>query len=146
MQFKKLLNLINNIFKPVGYEKKNTIWTKKQPQITKIIQLQKSQFNKDRYFIDYGFIINAIPLINLKKHIIGRIEISQIQIQRITELLLLNNDISDSERENELTDYLFTIKAYMESINSEQDIFEYIERQQNLNDIPLVVKKYFNIE
>ena len=29
----------------------------------------------------------------------------------------------------------------MEGINSEQDIFENIERQQNLNDIPLIVKE-----
>jgi Domain of unknown function (DUF4304) len=148
MEKKNLENIISEVFTPLGFEKKGNYWTLVNNEITKIINLQKSQFS-NRFYINYGYIINSIPLNGLKMHIFSGFGSADISVnESINELLDLDNIINDAERQLDLytliKDNLF---EKLQAINTEEELANYLKALQPplSNMIPGIVKNYFNI-
>ena len=146
MEKKELTNILNEILILFGFKKKGNFWIINENAITKMVNLQKSQFG-NRFYINYGFIIKDIPLENLMMHVFngfGSIEVDENT--RIKDLLDLENEISNKDRINELKQMiLLRLIPNIEKINTEEDLLNELRRRPHLNDIPLSVKKYFNL-
>jgi ATP-dependent RNA circularization protein (DNA/RNA ligase family) len=66
---------------------------------------------------------------------------------RIKELLDLENNISNEDRANELKKALLEkLVSKVSLVNSEADVLEELKKQPHLNNIPLVVKRHFNLQ
>lgn len=146
MEKKELIHLISEILLPLGFKKKGNYWIINGSEITKMINLQKSQFSNS-FYINYGYILNAIPLDGLTMHIFNRLTASNTDTNKKIEVLLnLENNISDVERTIELKDILLkNLVDKITSVNTEKDILEMLKKQPQLNNIPLIVKQYFNL-
>ena len=144
---KEFEQLISGLFLPVGFKKKGNYWIKTQAIITKMIYLQKSQFGNS-FYINYGYILNAIPLGDLRMHVFGGFgSIVPNENARIKELLNLENNITDEVRISELNSFIsaLIIKRF-EKVNSEVDILNELKMRAHLNDLPGVVKEYFHLD
>lgn len=130
---------------PLGFKKKGYYWVLNDENITKMINLQKSQF-AESFYINYGYILKNIPLDGMM-HVHYRLSSPGVKERnRIKELLDLGNEIPNELRTNELTGKISEEIVYnMNNINSEVDLLNELQRRPNLNNIPLVVKNYFNL-
>jgi Domain of unknown function (DUF4304) len=145
MEKKELVNIINNVLMPIGFKRKGNYWVVNGDIITKMVNLQKSQFSNS-FYINYGYILKSIPLTEMM-HIYNRVgSTEKAEQQRITELLDFENSISDLERTRELNEILHSkLVAKIQMINTEEKLFNELKNRLHLNDISLVVKKYFNL-
>lgn len=141
---KEFASILNEILVPIGFKKKGDYWVINSDEITKMINLQKSQFSNS-FYINYGYILKSIPLTGLMMHVFkGFGSIDKIEQQRITALLDLGNDISNEDRGKELKKYLFEkLVLNIQEVNTEEDVLNELKKRPHLNDIPLVVKKHF---
>ncbi|MBT2561348.1 DUF4304 domain-containing protein [Pedobacter sp. ISL-68] len=146
MEKKDLAKILDNIFLPLNYKKKGNYWVNNYGEIIKMINLQKSNYS-NLYYINYGFILKSVPLGNNTMHIYHRFGSSDLkENQRINELLDLENNINDVERQFGLTNILeIDLVQKLQSKNSEDDILADLQNRPHLNDIPLVVKKHFGL-
>jgi hypothetical protein len=115
--------------------------------ITKMVNLQKSNYFNS-YYINYGYILNKIPLDNLMMHIYNRMSALDADERNRTMILFdLDYNLDDLERTKSLQALVQNnLIEKINSINSEEDILYFLKRKENLNDIPLVVKKYYNLK
>lgn len=145
MEKKELSNMLSEVLLPFGFKKKGDYWVLNQDVITKIINLQKSQFNNS-FYINYGYVLKSIPLTGMM-HIYNRLTSSNIEERNwILELLNLENDISINERSTELKKILLEIIiSNMQIINTEQDLINELKKRPHLNDVPLNVKEHLNL-
>ena len=146
MEKKELIKLLDSIFVPFKFKRKGNNWVFNGDVISKIINLQKSNYS-NLFYVNYGFIIQELELTTVT-HIGYRLAaIEKSEQSRITNLLDLESNISDDIRLSELKT-LITKKVLhkMQSINTEEDILNELKSRSHLNDIPLVVKKHFNLE
>jgi hypothetical protein len=145
MEKKELASILSEILVPIGFKKKGNYWVVNGTEITKMVNLQKSQFSNS-FYINYGYILNAIPLDGMM-HIYNRVASTDKEENlRIDELLNLENNMSDEERASELKEILLEKLAHkISSINTEADVLEYLNKQPHLNNVPLVVKRHFNL-
>ncbi len=145
MEKRELSNILSKIFLPLGFKKKGYYWVLNDENITKMINLQKSQF-AESFYINYGYILKNIPLDGMM-HVHYRLSSPGVKERnRIKELLDLGNEIPNELRTNELTGKISEEIVYnMNNINSEVDLLNELQRRPNLNNIPLVVKNYFNL-
>ncbi len=145
MEKKELINIISNVLSPIGFKRKGNSWVFNNSSINKIVNLQKSQFG-NYYYINYGYILNAIPLSDMM-HIYNRVTSLDIdEREKINLLLNLESNISDEEREDRLKKVLQKeLVDKIQSINIEDDLLEELRNRPHLNDIPLVVKQYFQL-
>jgi len=145
MEKNQLVNLLNEIFIPLGFKRKENDWISNNDQLLKIINLQKSQYGK-YFYINYDFIVKGLEL-TTKTHVPHRLASSERgEQQLITNLLDLETNISDEDRLSCLKDFILKkVVSVMMSINTEHDLFEYLKKRPHLFDVPLVVKKYFNL-
>jgi len=146
MEKRELINIIDKILIRLGFIKENNHWIFFD-DIIKIVYLKKSNFG-NVFFIDYGYILNSVPLENLNMHIFNRISSSDVtENARINELLNIGNDIPNGDRlaglEMVLNEKLG--KNFL-LIKSEDDLLCELKKRKHLNDIPLSVKKHFNLE
>lgn len=146
MDKKELANILSQILIPAGFKKKGNYWVINGDVITKMVNLQKSQFSNS-YYINYGYILNSIPLNGLMMHVsTGLSSLNEDENKRIKELLNLENEIDTIDRALELkknlTEKLIT---KIQAVNSEEDILRGIKQEKNLNDVPGVVLKHFNL-
>jgi len=66
--------------------------------------------------------------------------------QRIVMLLDLSNNMAKEERANGLKKLLREILINsIQEVNSEEDLLSELKKRPHLNDIPLVVKRHFNL-
>jgi len=66
--------------------------------------------------------------------------------KRITNLLDFDNDITLEVRITEIKNLIIDkIVSKILSINKEEDLLNELQKRPHLNDIPLVVKKHFNL-
>jgi len=146
MEKKELASILNTVLSPIGFKKKGDYWTINGDEITKMVNLQKSKFTNS-FYINYGYILKSIPLNNLMMHVFkGFGSIDKTEQQLITRLLDLENNIPEIERENELKKILLEILvSNIQEVNTEEDILRELKKRPHLNDIPLVVKKHFNL-
>lgn len=146
MEKKELANILSDVLVPIGFKKKGDYWVLNGAEITKMVNLQKSQFSNS-FYINYGYILNAIPLGNLMMHIYNRVaSTDKVENLRIDELLNFENNISDEERASDLKRILLEKLAHrISSVNTEADVLEELKQQPHLNNIPLVVKRHLHL-
>lgn len=147
MDKKGLVNIISEMLIPIGFKKKGNFWIKIGDDITKMVNLQKSNYG-NYFYINYGYILNCIPLDNEMMHIYNRVTSLDVEERsRIHFLLDLDSQISDEERRKELSKILYDkLIVKVKGINTEAELLNELKRRPNLNDIPLTVKNYFNLE
>jgi hypothetical protein len=147
MERKELANILNETLIPAGFKRKGNYWVINGDEITKMINLQKSQFG-NVYYINYGYILQALPLGVFRTHVENRVAFSTKEENlRLHELLDLDSNISDEERTKALKEILQNkLVSKIQSIYTEKDLLDEFKKRPHLNDIPLVVKKHFNLE
>ncbi|MCD7940769.1 MAG: DUF4304 domain-containing protein, partial [Bacteroides intestinalis] len=59
MEKKKIIELLNEIFSPLGFKRKGNNWVYNGKELSKIINLQKSNYSNS-FYINYGYNINGI--------------------------------------------------------------------------------------
>lgn len=146
MEKKDLIKLLDEIFIPLGLKRKGNSWVLNSKELSKIINLQKSNYG-NAFYINYGYIISGLQL-TTATHVENRLASTDKDEQkRITDLLDLETDIKTDQRVTELKVFISNkIVAQIQSINTETDLLNDLKKRQHLNNIPLVVKKHFNLE
>lgn len=146
MEKKDFEIILNETLKPIGFKKKGNFWVKNDIAITKIVNLQKSQFSNS-FYINYGYILNSIPLGNDMMHVFNGLgSIDYIENEKIKALLNLENKISDEQRIEELKQIINKILiSNLQLIQTEDNLLHELKKRTHLNDIPVVVKKYFGL-
>lgn len=146
MEKKDLIKFLDDIFISIGFKRKGNNWVINGKEINKIINLQKSQYS-NAYYLNYGYIINSLPLNGFVNHVDNRLGSKDKEIQiRITNLLNLENDIDVISRFSELGKFINeTIVIEMESVQSENDILKILKEREFLYTIPPFVLEYFNL-
>lgn len=146
MEKKELASILSEILVPIGFKKKGNYWVINGDVITKMINLQKSNYS-NAFYINYGYIVNSIPLGNLMMHVYNRVTSLDVEERnRITFLLDLESNISDEERTKALKEMLqSTLIAKVQAVDTEEDLLAELKRRPHLNDITLAVKQHFNL-
>jgi hypothetical protein len=146
MERKELARILNELLTPVGFKKKGDYWVKNGDLITKLINLQKSQFSNS-FYLNYGYILKSIPLGNLMMHVYKRFNSDDSHENiRIQELLDLENDISDADRGTGIKQLMLNkVIQDINTVNTEEDLLNELKKRPHLNNIPLVVRKHFNL-
>ncbi len=143
-----LFNILTEVLKPSGFKRKGNYWVINSDEITKMVNLQKSQFGS-RYYINFGYVINSIPLNGLMMHVYYRFTSSNPEeAKRIEELLDLDNTIPDTDRFTELKRFLIEkLSEKLEVVATEDDLLRYLKSQAPsiLNMIPIEVKRHYNL-
>lgn len=146
MKNKELADTLSELLIPIGFKKKGNFWVINGDILTKMVNIQKSQFSNS-FYINYGYIIKSIPLEDLIMHVFngfGSIDVNENT--RIKELLNLENIIPNEDRKRELKQFILDkLVSKIQAINTEGDLLNELKRRPHLNDIPLTVKKYFNL-
>lgn len=145
MEKKELIKVISEILNPIGFKRKGNYWVINSDSINKIVNLQKSQFG-NYYYINYGYIINSIPLKNMM-HIYNSVtSLDEQEREEINLFLDLESDISDEKRKEGLKKILQNqLINKIQSIETEDDLLLSLKNRPHLNDIPLAVKNYFKL-
>lgn len=145
MEKKELASILSEILVPIGFKKKGNYWVMNGGEITKMVNLQKSQFS-NRFYINYGYSLKTIPLEDMM-HIYNRVaSFDNNENKRIDEILDLESNIPNEERASELRKILLEKLVHkISSVNTEADVLEELKKRPQLNDISLVVKRYFNL-
>lgn len=146
MEKEELANIITETLNSLGFKKKGNYWIKNRPEVNTMVNLQKSQHG-NYFYINYGYIINSIPLDGLMMHIYKRVAATDIvENKRIQDLLNLESNISDSDRQKQLKEILNQyLVAPITCIETEEDILKELNEQQNLDMLPGIVKSHFNL-
>lgn len=146
MEKKELSSILSELLVPIGFKKKGDHWVKNDGKISKMVYLQKSQFSNS-FYINYGYILKAIPLNGLKMHLFeGLGYTDEVKQQRVAALLNLDNSILEDDRKGELKEiFLENLVPDIQEVNTEEDVLDKIKKRPHTNDIPLIVKEYFNL-
>jgi hypothetical protein len=141
-----LAKLLDNTLFPYGFKRKGNNWVHTGAQLTKMVNLQKSNYGGECFYINYGYIINKLQLTKTM-HVFKRLGSSQKEVMaRITNLLDLESPIIDEQRITELSELIRgQIVDQFNTMQTEDDILSDLKRREHLNNIPLVVKEYFNL-
>jgi hypothetical protein len=145
MEKKDLIKLLDEIFIPLGFKRKGNNWVLVGDELSKIINLQKSNYS-NAFYINYGFTIKGLKL-DTTDHVGNRLASSDKNEQKIiTDLLNLESKIPDDLRLSELKKFIKNkIVVQVQLINTERELLNELMKRPNLNDIPLVVKRHFNL-
>ena len=147
MEKKDLVNILNEMLTPIGFKKKGNNWVINGSMITKIVNLQKSQFG-NVYYINYGYILQALPLGVFRTHVENRVGFSTKEENlRLHELLDLDSNISDKERTNVLKEILQNkLVSKIQFINTEEDLSNELKKHPQLQlALTLAVKRHLNL-
>ena len=146
MDKRELLMIIDDVLKPHGFKKKGNNWFLENLDLTKRVNLQKSQFSNS-YYINYGYIINSLPLKNSMMHVFrGFSSRSKKENILIQKLLDLQSKVSNETRKTVLTRLLNeNLLSEFQKVNTEEELFNDLKNQKNLNDIFLDVRNYFGL-
>lgn len=147
MEKKDFVKYLDNLFKPFGFQKKGKNWYVESEELIKTINIQKSKFG-DNYYLNYGFILKSLDLLNLEMHIFNRLgSLNDAENQRIMKLLDFEQSIDEEQRRIELSSYIEkNMLEEFNKINTEADLLSELRKRPHLNDIPILVKKHFHIE
>ncbi|MFZ4262547.1 DUF4304 domain-containing protein [Sphingobacterium sp. HJSM2_6] len=145
MEKKDLIKLLDEIFVPLGFKRKGNNWVLNGGELSKLINLQKSNYS-NAFYINYGYIIKGLDL-TTTTHVENRLASTKKEEQkRITDLLDLETEIPTDQRLAELKKLITDkIAVQMQSVNIEADLLKDLKKRSHLNNIPLVVKQYFNL-
>ena len=146
MEKSDLIKLLNEVFNNFGFKRKGKNWVVDSSELIKIVNLQKSNYG-NLFYINYGFIIKDIELTTTKMHIQMRLgSYNKEETLRISNLLDLTNDIDKNVRIQDLKkDILSRVVPKLQTINTKEDLLNFIKKFPYSSMVPLVVKKYFNL-
>lgn len=145
MDKKHLASILNDELTLVGFKRKGDYWVINGEQLTRMVNLQKSQY-ANAFYINFGYIIKEIPLNGLMMHVYNRLTSSFDGLERMASLLDLGNGISDEQREMEIREVVKTaLIDKIQLVNTKNDLLLELEKRPSLNDVPLVVKQYFSL-
>jgi len=141
-----LVKILTDVLSHEGFKRKGNNWVENKGEISKIVNLQKSQFG-NLFYINYGYAMKNLPLNGAKMHI--HLRVSTVELGKkdnVSELLILDNQIPDRDRCDMLTKIL-TVKLIPElrSVNTESDIRRRIVDGPWQNIVPVKVKHYFGL-
>ena len=90
MKKNELTSILNEILLPIGFKKKGNYWVVNGNEVTKIVNLQKSQ-SCNSFYINWGYNVNSV-ILNGVMHIYNRVA-SEVKSEnlRIGELLNENS-------------------------------------------------------
>ena len=147
MEKRDFLKFLDNIFQPNGFKKKANSWYLENEVLIKKIEVQKSSYG-NTYYLNYGFILKKMELENLNMHVFYGLSSSDSkENQKIKKLLDFENNILDEQRQKELGKLVeINMLKKLIDINSEKDIVSELKKRPHLNDVPLIVKEYLNLE
>ena len=69
---KDLVIFLNELFTPLGFKKKGNNWVSNGKEVSRIINLQKSQFGNS-FYINYGYILRSLQLEGWATHVEDRL-------------------------------------------------------------------------
>jgi hypothetical protein len=146
MDKKGLSNVLDSILIPHGFKRKGNYWLKNGEVLSKMVNLQKSNAGNN-FYINYGYIVKALPLGNQMMHIYNRVSSLDIEEKKhISGLLNLENDMSDNLRRVALINLLEEkLLNKLQVVNTEEDLLGELKKRQTLNDITQSVKQHFNL-
>ena len=146
MEKRDFIKLLDEIFRPLGFGRKGNSWVLNGDELSKVVNLQKSNYS-NAFYINYGYIIKGLELTTVT-HVESRLASTDRAIQKkVTDLLDLEVKMDIDHRLVELREFIVDkIVTQMLSINTEKDLLNYLKRRPHLNDVSLVVKKYFQLE
>ena len=132
---------------PLGFERRKSNWVYQNDELCKLINLQKSDYS-NLFYINYGYIIKGLELTTTRMHVENRLASKDKQEQKcITDLLDLDIEIPIQERCTKLKNLIHDIIIEnMLIVNTSEDLFLELKKRPHLNDIPLVIKKYYGIK
>jgi hypothetical protein len=147
MQKKDLIKSLDDFIKTYGFKKKGSDWYLSTDEIIKIISLQKSSYG-NYYYLNYGFQIKELLEKHPDKHIsYGLGSLNEIENERIKMLLNLEEDVSIDMRLAELKFWIEKkIIKELRSINTENDLKNYLKNMEDLSNIRLFVRKRYELE
>jgi hypothetical protein len=145
MEKKDLTKLLDEVFIPLGFKRKGNNWVHNGDVLTKILNLQKSNYG-NAFYINYGYIIKGLEL-TTKMHVYMRLASNDKgENLRITNLLNLESDLDVVERLSDLKRFINDqIVLDFNMTHTEHDIINELKQRPDLNNIPLVVKRYFGL-
>ncbi|QEM69265.1 DUF4304 domain-containing protein [Geobacter sp. FeAm09] len=146
MEHKEFIKFLNEILTQYGFKKKGNKWFGESNDLLKVVDLQRSLYGNS-YYLDYGFILKKIELGSLRMHISYGFGSNVLEKNnRIKELLNFENNINDEQRKLELSNYIEDILlAVTQNVETESDLLNEIMKMQNLNLVPLRIKKHFSL-
>jgi hypothetical protein len=147
MEKKDLINILSEILVPIGFKRKGNYWVVNGDEITKMVNLQKSQYG-NFFYINYDYILNALPLGGLRTHVGNRVSsLNKEENLRIDELLDLENNITDEDRIRELKEVLQNkLVSKIQPINTEEDLSNELKKHPQLQlALTLAVKRHLNL-
>ena len=129
MNKNEIVKIISEVLVPAGFKRKGNYWIFNGQELIKKVDLQRSQFG-NFYYINYGYIINALPLTLSNRHIYKRVtSLDKDERTRINELLNLENNIADEVRTQELRKVLSeNLLQPLSAINTEADLLDAIKK------------------
>ena len=101
-----LIDIFNKLLLPFGFKKSRGLkWNLEGKEITEVIFLQKSMYS-EKYYFHYDYIINALHGVDSKTHTMTNALSKKQNYDDYCELLDLENDMSNEERERKLQSVL----------------------------------------
>ncbi|TJZ53568.1 DUF4304 domain-containing protein [Sphingobacterium olei] len=145
MEKKNLIKLLDEMFIPLGFKRKGNNWVSNGDVLSKVLNLQKSNYS-NAFYINYGYIIRELELTTTMHIFKGLGSIDSKENSKIIDLLDLENSIPMEERLSNLKTIIYNkIVTDFQTTNTEEDILNDLKKRPHLNNIPLVVKRYFNL-
>lgn len=145
MDKKEFITFLNQIFLSFGFKKKGNNWSQETEELIKGINLQKSNFG-NFYYINYSWNIKSLKDQGID-HVNRRFSSTdKIENARIDELLNLDEQMDANNRKIELYSLINAkVIEKLQSINTEKELLMELQSRPHLNDVPLIIKKYFGI-
>ncbi|MFI5160267.1 MAG: DUF4304 domain-containing protein [Sphingobacteriales bacterium] len=140
-----IINFLNSIFIPIGFKRKGNNWVHNGDIITKMVNLQGSNYG-NYFYLNYGFIIRKLqPTTHM--HVFYRLGANTVEgNRRITDLLDIGSNISIEVRFSELRSLVSEqIVTKFQVVNNDEELLEGIKKLPTLNILPLIVKDYFHL-
>lgn len=141
-----LIQLLDEIFVPLGFTRKGNNWALNGSELSKLVNLQKSNYSNS-FYINYGYVLKSVPLSNERTHVESRLaSIDKEEQKLITDLLDLETETPTERRSTQLKRIInYKIADEIQSVNTERELLEYLKKRPHLNDISLTVKRHFNL-
>ena len=141
-----LINLINELLKPLGFKRKGNIWLLEQGGFSKFLKMQKSQYS-NLFYLDYGFILNKIDVDDFTNRYSKGFE-TRIDVDgNILDLLDFENKLDEAFRVSSLKAIICKdVIENFNNINSEEEILNDIVSLKNEKLIFKNIRQYFKIK
>ena len=148
MDKKTLVRILDDVFTQFGYKKKGSKWFIENEEIRKELVLSKSRYGGNLYYLDLNTIVKKVDLDGCTSHIVDGFGLGKSKSGfTIDQLLNLDNELGDSEREQELREYAsyFMNNSRWHLIQSESELLKDLKARDNLDDVLGVLQKYFEL-